>query len=440
MLQQSIDLIPKFSEASAMYRDLLKQQHDEISHILRTLEIPKRHARSIDFIGSALKFVAGTPDHDDYKFLLTQQNFLIENNNRQTKINSVLQNRINEITNQINKIRFLLGKQVSGSERTPLFEYLANRNNLMISYMNNIALSIVLAKNGLINPLILDDLDIDSLVKIENLPISISNLLSATKIRILQNNNIIHYILKIPKISKFCDFLNLYPVSHNDTIVKLPVKNAAKCDVTTYPVSECTRTTTENICKPFTSICLSEIMNNNTASCPTEDSYHLKKIQIVDDGIIILNEVFPTIISERDNITVTGTILLTFTESIRINGSVFQAKNNITRVEAHPPKTISLKILEHENKISLQYLHKLNIENTNLIQATEDNLNYHATLWWSASSVMTIIIIAFIAVWAFKHICNSKPRLSPQPEFMSQQELKIMVNNIEQQDAEDVVI
>lgn len=422
-----------------MYRDLLRQQHDEISHILRTLEIPKRHARSIDILGSALKFVAGTPDHDDYELLLTKQNFLIENNNRQTKINSVLQNRINEITDQINKIRSLLGNAVSGSEKTPLFEYLANRNNLMINYMNNIVLSIVLAKNDLINPLILDELDMDSLVKIENLPISISNLLSVTKIRILQNKDIIHYILKIPNIFKFCDFLNLYPVSHNDTIVKLPVKNAAKCDVTTYPVSECTRTTTENICKPSTSNCLSEIMNSNTASCPTEDSYHLKKIHIVDEGIIILNEVSPTIISERDNVTVTGTILLTFTEPIRINGTVFQAKKNITRVEAHPPKTVSLKFLEHENKISLQYLHKLNIDNTNLIQATKDNLKAHATWWWSTSSIIAIIIIAFIVICAFKHICNPKPpKPSPQPDFITQQELKIMVNNIEQQDAEDV--
>lgn len=71
MLHQSIDFLPKFSDSS-MYRDILKQQHDEISHILRTLTIPSRHVRAIDFLGSALKFIAGTPDHDDYRLLLNK--------------------------------------------------------------------------------------------------------------------------------------------------------------------------------------------------------------------------------------------------------------------------------------------------------------------------------------------------------------------------------
>lgn len=94
MLQESIDFISKFADAP-MYRDILKLQHEEIAHILRTLEIPRRHVRSLDFLGSALKFIAGNPDHDDYELLLTKQHFLIENNNKQNKINSVLEQQIN---------------------------------------------------------------------------------------------------------------------------------------------------------------------------------------------------------------------------------------------------------------------------------------------------------------------------------------------------------
>lgn len=310
MLQQSIDLVPKLA-GTPMYGDLLKQQHDEIHHILRTLQIPGRHIRAIDFLGSALKFVAGTPDHDDYKLLLTKQNQLIENNNRQNKINSVLQDRINEISAQINLIKKrFLDNTVIKNDITPLFEYLSNRNNLIVNYLNNIVLSIVLAKNNLINPLILDEIDINHLINIENLQISISNLLLVAKIKILQNSNVIHYILKIPKISKLCTFLKLYPVSHNDTIVKLPITQAAKCEDVTYPVSECVKTTSENICKPVASNCLSQLLNNNTAVCPTENSHHLPSFQEIEDGMIILNDVYPTKLQDQQTITIKGTFLV----------------------------------------------------------------------------------------------------------------------------------
>lgn len=211
-------MLSKFSDAS-IYQEILRQQHSEISHILTTLQIPSRHARAIDFLGSALKFVAGTPDHDDYKMLLTKQNFLIENNNKQNKINSALQKKINEITNQINQLRHHINVSPV-LDKTPIFQFIANRNNLAINYLNNIALSIVLAKNNLINPLILDEIDINELMEHENLQISISNLLLSTKIKVLQNDNIIHYILKIPNISKFCTFLTLFPVSHRPTACK----------------------------------------------------------------------------------------------------------------------------------------------------------------------------------------------------------------------------
>lgn len=36
----------------------------------------------LTFFGSALKFVARTPDNDDYKLLLTKHNILTENNNK----------------------------------------------------------------------------------------------------------------------------------------------------------------------------------------------------------------------------------------------------------------------------------------------------------------------------------------------------------------------
>ncbi len=47
-----------------------------------------RARRSLNFLGSITKFVTGTPDHDDLIEIKTGLNYLIENNNKQRKINS----------------------------------------------------------------------------------------------------------------------------------------------------------------------------------------------------------------------------------------------------------------------------------------------------------------------------------------------------------------
>lgn len=416
MLQETNDLISKISDTPLLVQ-ILKQQQEEISHILRTLEIPHRHARALDFLGSALKFVAGNPDHDDYKMLLTKQNYLIENNNKQTKINSVLQNRINEISDLINSI---VKNSISKKEKSPLLlEYLINRNNILINYLNNIALSIVLAKNNIINPLILDEIDIKNMIKIESLQtISISNILLATKIKILQNSTSIHYILKVPQIIKFCKFLTLYPVIHNNKIVKLSTNQAAKCKDASYPLKDCTKTTSERICKPFNSSCLSELLNNSTASCSTENSHHLPPVNEIEDGVIILNDVFPTSVEEDHNIIVNGTFLILFSSIIKINNTIYEAEKKSTGFEAHPPKMVSLKFLDHQNKISLPYLHQLNIDNTNIIQTLTEDFETHSTLWWAATSIIAgILAISILYLIIKKLFCkkiNKMTEISPE--------------------------
>lgn len=410
-----------------MYQETLKQQHSEIAHILRTLQIPKRHVRAINFLGSALKFVAGTPDHDDYTLLLTKQNTLIENSNKQNKINSDLQERINEISKQINELKKAI-QRTKTLDKTPVFEILTNRNILIINYLNNLALSIVLAKNNLINPLILDEIDLNNLIEHENLQISISNILLVSKIKVLQNNNVIHYILKVPQISKFCDFLNIFPVSHDNKIVQIPTSTAAKCKDTSFPVNECVKTTTESICKPLTSPCMTDLLNSDVASCPTENSHHLPLIQQVNDGTIILNNVYPTTIIEKDNIVVRGTVLLIFSDIIQINKTVFKNLKNLSNLEVHPPKLLTLIPLQHTDKISLPYLHELNIQNTDLIKNINEDLESHTVLWWIAISLILTFSIMMLAI-ILKLLCCKKAERNPT-KILSSEELKAMLDNI----------
>lgn len=116
---------------------MVVEQCSEIKRIISTLQVTKCFARAIDFLGSALKFVAGTPDHDDYELLLTKQNMLIENGNRQTSINSAIQDKINEMTNSINILQnSSFSNSIGPRKEEVLLQYVINRNNGIINHLN----------------------------------------------------------------------------------------------------------------------------------------------------------------------------------------------------------------------------------------------------------------------------------------------------------------
>ena len=53
-----------------------------------------------------------------------------------------------------------------------------------MNYLNNIALSIVVAKNNLINPFILDEKEIRKFIDLEYTQVSLSNVLTTAKINV----------------------------------------------------------------------------------------------------------------------------------------------------------------------------------------------------------------------------------------------------------------
>lgn len=66
---------------------------------------PKKHrSKRWDIIGTAFKFIAGTPDAHDLRLINFTMNELIDQNNEQFKTNMQLNERIAQLTNTINGI------------------------------------------------------------------------------------------------------------------------------------------------------------------------------------------------------------------------------------------------------------------------------------------------------------------------------------------------
>jgi len=76
-------------------------------YLRKLLEVARVHhriARSLDFLASMLKVVVGTPDAGDLERVRFTEWQLTQSNNRQIKINTRIQSRINQLTTTANQI------------------------------------------------------------------------------------------------------------------------------------------------------------------------------------------------------------------------------------------------------------------------------------------------------------------------------------------------
>ncbi|XP_020714409.1 uncharacterized protein LOC110118067 [Ceratitis capitata] len=149
-----------------------------------------RNKRSINAIGTIWKYIAGSPDHDDFEIVTSNMNDLNKNNNKQVYVNEEFNKRINNLTEIINKMSNIIRKDVYLENEVAI--NLQNRVRLVKEEIINIQIGIEWARLGIVNPLILDKneikLAIDK-VKEENIAfVSPEEALELANVSVLYNN------------------------------------------------------------------------------------------------------------------------------------------------------------------------------------------------------------------------------------------------------------
>lgn len=190
-------------------RKLLDVDIDHARNLLSALKIRHRIARGIDFLGTVLKVVAGTPDAADFERIRMTESQLIESNNRQVVINTITQKRINGLTETVNK---LLKERKGDVTDTPhLYESLLARNRILISEIQNLMLSITLARSNIINPSIFDHDDLKSILSEHPTEVPIVNLMEVSNIKIFPSDNIVRILIDYPQIKFICKKVTMFP-------------------------------------------------------------------------------------------------------------------------------------------------------------------------------------------------------------------------------------
>jgi len=172
---------------------LLSVDVAHLRNLLESLSIHHRVARSLDFLGTALKVVAGTPDAEDFEKIKLYEFQLINANNSQININNKVQDQINNIFATVNQLlRSAKGAKIDSGH---LYEMLLSRNRMLTMELQNLLLAIALAKVNIVSSSILDHAVLEGMWMEEPTDTPIKDILSVASVKIFQANNILRFII-----------------------------------------------------------------------------------------------------------------------------------------------------------------------------------------------------------------------------------------------------
>lgn len=416
--KNAIEIFPQTHVKKILESDIL-----HIDTLLTTLTVHHRHARSINFIGTALKVIAGTPDADDWEDVKLVEKQLVDSNNRQIEINTKMQIQIEKLTNAVNTV--LTTERKEQIDTVKLFEILMARNRMMLMELQNLILSVTLAKANIVNPIILDQDDLKFFIKKQSneqyIDFTISELMQLSKLKVILNDYCLHFIIRYPIPVRTCKKVTLLPVAHFNRIIQFADTNTVvDCEDTTYSTTNCQHTSSSIFCQlmPNTT-CAQQLISGKSAHCKTQ-SNTLDKVAEIDDGIVVVNDAIAEVKEPAENSrTVNGTFLIMFEKNVTVNGTLYVNRNNIDMRKPGTPTFPSIIIKDHIEILSLSSVHEMNLQNLRYIGDLEKDAKMRPILVGS--------VVAIFVVLLYLTLCLIKRRIKKREkhEFKSAIEMAI---------------
>ncbi len=294
-----------------------------------------RPKRSLNFLGSMLKFITGTPDHDDLVEIKTSLNMLIENNNKQRTINS-----------QFERILETLDPKAI-TEKIIISE--------VYNELQSITNTINFAKTSNFYSGTLNLKDVYDLIKHEKLDLPLINILEYADIHICYLQEAIITIYKYPILETKCSLFYVYPLAHKHGKINLDLK-IAKCN-NYQRVSKCKNYMSTFICKSEPSDnCTIKILEDKSAQCDTIHENNAP-LHILENGYILTDYQHTW-----NNIHISGPKLIHFNESTNIdNITYYNHQGQLREIihNQHSEKFEVLRILSSNSIYKFSNIQKL---------------------------------------------------------------------------------
>uniref|UniRef100_A0AB38Z2L1 Envelope protein n=1 Tax=Biju errantivirus TaxID=3078397 RepID=A0AB38Z2L1_9VIRU len=294
---------------------------------------PTKRSKRWDALGTVWKFIAGNPDANDLKIINSSINGLIDNNNKQIKINRNLNSQLKAIaqdTKEYVKLAHAKNSEILSMNILFNLNYLAER-------LAEITQSISLAKLGIVNENIFSQEEINLIANdIIQQKISIHNPLEAVSladISIATNTKELVLLIKTPVLDeRQFRKIYVYPVPVNKSKILLRNPNYLVNENNYYVVESLGQQIYSKLEKDE-SECIPNILQGIRAACNYTTNPSENEITHIDAGNVV--------ISSYSNLTLTTNCGVT---NRTLNG-VFHIKYSDCDIIINN-ETISTKILD----------------------------------------------------------------------------------------------
>lgn len=399
------DKIPRQNSLYPMLRQEVARTRDMLDAI-----IPIRKRRSIDVIGKAWKYIAGSPDHDDLEMINEALANLISNNNDQVIVNRRFNERLNNLTiladtftNYIKKDNFLI---------TDIILNIKTRIQLLRDEIVNIKYALQWAQKNIINTVLLDKKELNMAInklKVENFPFDTpEEALEFSDVNVLYNSTTIMYVVKMPLVSEIVfESLLLKPVKKDNVILSIKYdKILRNKDKYFYSKNICKSNNEIKICYGQSLVdlkyekCIPNLLKGLNSSCTFSNNDHIPTIEEIRPGMILLNDFHSKVNTSSGEFPLNGTFLIKFrNESIAINEKVFRSIE-LPSLEAIPA-VAQLPPIEQEklNLLTIESLHALHINNTHAIKSLQIGEMINTS---SSATLLSLVIVLFIMAAYFR--------------------------------------
>lgn len=388
----------------------------EISNSQRTLDslVPKitktmRKKRGlVNFLGSSLKFFAGTMDNEDsdeiFKHLQNldiNEKQLTDSINKQIIINKNLQTNMNQITDHINNQEVIIQKYLQEMENTTsTFLGKITRPALIMQLYTNIN-SIHKHLQDIKDIILLSHLEVlahDILTEEETLKFNLTiEILPYIKTGVLFNDNLIVIILYIPNFTKEKYFKTLVLPFPNDKDEELdePIHNVILKDNEIFNLNNKKYLLKSNLNSP-NNVCIRNLLkSNNTCNYKLNSIESVTKIN--DEMILVVNFPKSKIIQNciNQDIIVKENFVIKYKNcEVKIREETFYNKINEYKDHITFPIINNFNITKNFKNVSLEKIHLKQIENLRTIKYVEFDLKVKSYI--SLGLIMLIFIISFI--------------------------------------------
>lgn len=372
-----------------------------------------RKKRSINMLGTIWKVIAGTPDHDDFEILKRNINHSSENSNKQVEINSLLIERVNNITKITNEIN----KSLKNTESFGNVVAISIQMKLKIvkEELLNVKYAIQWAKKNVINSALLSKTEISKALQTlsnDKIPFgSIEEALEFSDIKVIYKNSTLFYLISIPLTDQemFNKFI-IRPVKKENKIVNINFKEIIKSGNKIYGIkNSCKIIDSTTICKRqdlvniSNNTCIPALMNNQPPLCEIAESYHIPSIEQLETDIILLNDFKGTLNDKEIN----GSYVIKFhNQTVMINGESYEnldSSNVIASAAVIQQTPLEEKFIEI---LSLEKLKQLHVSNT-------DRIKYLKTDSYINKSLIALVAVILLVI--FKMCSKTTTNVTYQP-------------------------